>query len=163
MAKIKSLLTNNTPALNQAILGGVLLDMNYSLNELNRPKFESYRNKRDQMITSLNRCFRAEAPEWGQRVKWNVPDGGFFIKMVLPFEVEDAEVVECAGGHGVIFSPMRYFHLGEGGRNEIRLSFSNLSMSEIDTGVQRLAGYVKSKVSAIEAGKVSAVEMASNY
>lgn len=163
MAKVKAQITNNTPTLNQAILGGVLLDMNYSLNELNRSKFKSYKTKRDQMVSSLNKHFRTNDPEWAQDIKWNVPDGGFFIKMSLPFDIDDESVLECAREYGAIFCPMRYFYLDNGGRNEIRLSFSNLSMSDIETGVGNLAGYMRSRISGARALNVQGVAATTNY
>jgi DNA-binding transcriptional MocR family regulator len=40
---------------------------------------------------------------------------------------------------------MRYFYLSEGGNNEIRLTFSNLSLPEIDLGISKLAAYLKER------------------
>jgi len=36
------------------------------------------------------------------------------------------------------------FHVGDEGRNSMRLSFSHLSETELDTAVDRLAGVVRS-------------------
>ena len=150
MVKVKAQLTNNTSTVDQAILAGVLLSNNYSLSEWSKPKFESYKKKRDCMIEALNKYIRAYTEEWAQDIAWNEPDGGFFIKMTVPFEVDIENVFESAKQHNVIFCPMRYFYLNKGGENEIRLTFSNLSLLAIDQGVKKLADYIKAKVVEVE-------------
>jgi (S)-3,5-dihydroxyphenylglycine transaminase len=61
----------------------------------------------------------------------------------------------------VIFCPMRNFYLDKGGENEIRLTFSNLSLEKIEQGVKQLAAFLKSKVKgAEEAIKIDELEMA---
>jgi len=143
MAKVKAQLTNNTPTINQAILGGVLLELDCSLSKWNRPKFESYNEKRNKMIVSLHKYIGTYEQEWAHGIRWNQPDGGFFIKMSLPFEISNNDVLESAEKHQVIFCPMRYFYLKGGGEKEIRLTFSNLSLEAIELGVKRLAAYLE--------------------
>lgn len=144
MVKVKAQLTNNTSAISQAILGGVLLDLDCSLSQYSKPKFESYRRKRDQMLHSLNNYIRGN--RWAEGISWNEPDGGFFIKMKLPFRISSDDVVECARDYGVLFCPMKYFYLQNKGEDEIRLTFSNLSHENIDRGVQQLADYLRDRV-----------------
>jgi monomeric phenylalanine-4-hydroxylase len=146
MVKVKAQLTNNTPTINQAILGGVLLNLQYSLNEWNKPKFESYKQKQRVMINALDKYIGTQY--WATDITWNRPEGGFFIKMVVPFTIDNEAVVECARSYNVIFCPMRYFYLGAGGENEIRLTFSNLSVTEIEHGVKQLSEFLKSMLAA---------------
>jgi len=146
MAKVKGLITNNTPTINQAILGGVLLDQNYSLQKWSKPKNESYKAKRNRMLDSLNTYIGAFSGRWAKGIFWNEPDGGFFIKMTVPVEVTFDRVYECAKNFHVILCPMRYFYLGKGGEYELRLTFSNLSLEAIDKGVKQLAAYFKSVI-----------------
>jgi monomeric phenylalanine-4-hydroxylase len=146
-AKIKAQLTNNTSPICQAILGGVLLQHNCSLNEWSKPKFDSYRRKRDAMVNCFNVQIKPYSDSWAHGISWNEPDGGFFIKMSLPFNIDMNDVAECAGRYKVMFCPMRYFYLQGGGENEIRLTFSNLSIGQIESGVKQLADFLKSKVS----------------
>ena len=40
-------------------------------------------------------------------------------------------------------SPGRPFHVGDGGRNTLRLSFSHLTEAELEIAVERLAGVVR--------------------
>jgi (S)-3,5-dihydroxyphenylglycine transaminase len=143
MVKVKAQLTNNTPTINQAILGGVLLEMNCSLSEWSQPKFESYRRKRDLTLASLREHIGAYADGWAKGIRWTEPDGGFFIKMTLPFLVDDEAVFESASRFNVIFCPMRYFYLNGGGEYELRLTFSNLSPEEIAQGIKQLACFLK--------------------
>jgi monomeric phenylalanine-4-hydroxylase len=149
MAKVKGLLTNNTPTINQAILGGVLLGQNYSLQKWSKPKYESYKAKRNRMLDSLNTYIRAYSDSWAKDIFWNEPDGGFFIKMTVPVEVTLDRIYECAKHFNVILCPMRYFYLGKGGEFELRLTFSNLSLDAIDKGVQQLAAYFRSVITGI--------------
>lgn len=143
MVKIKAQLTNNTSTINQAILGGVLLDLNCSLSEWSKPKLESYKVKRDHMIKCLNTYVKSYEDDWARGIYWNEPEGGFFIKMILPFEIDNNSVIESASEFNVIFCPMRYFYLNSGGENEIRLTFSNLSLDEILLGIKRLALFLQ--------------------
>lgn len=154
MVKVKAQLTNNTPTINQAVLGGILLNLQYSLSEWNKPKFESYRKKQSVMINALDKYIGTQ--KWAADITWNRPEGGFFLKMTVPFNVDNEAVVESARNHNVIFCPMRYFYLGSGGENEIRLTFSNLSVAEIEQGVKQLSEFLKSMLGA--AGTVAVAE-----
>jgi len=143
--KVKAQLSNNTPTINQAILGGILLSGNYTLSELNRPKYESYKQKRDRVIAALDTYIRSEKYGWARDIDWNEPEGGFFIKMTLPFDVSPDDVIRCARDFGVLFCPMRNFYLEECGHNEIRITFSNLGFDEIDRGIRQLSLFLKDK------------------
>lgn len=143
--KVKAQLSNNTPTINQAILGGILLSANYTLSELNRPKYESYKKKKDRVIAALDTYIRSEKSGWAKDIDWNDPEGGFFIKMTLPFDVSSEDVIRCARDFGVIFCPMRNFYLEECGLNEIRITFSNLGFEEIDRGIRQLSLFLKEK------------------
>lgn len=146
MVKVKAQLSNNTPTVNQAILGGILLKHNYSLHEWSKPKYESYKQKRNRMVDSLHKYIGAFKDSWAQDISWNEPDGGFFLKMSVPFVVDSASVMECAADYQVIFCPMRYFYLNGGGEKEIRLTFSNLSPERIEEGIRLFANYLRSRV-----------------
>ncbi|SKA44805.1 phenylalanine-4-hydroxylase, monomeric form [Chitinophaga eiseniae] len=150
MTKVKAQMTNNTSGITQAMLGGVLLAKNFRLSEWNRSKFESYKMKRDHMLASLDKYFNPQEHDWAAGIRWTRPEGGFFIKMSMPFEVDDQSVVDSASRFNVIFSPMRYFYLKGGGENEIRLTFSNLSRDMIEKGVKQLAQFVRWNVTGIK-------------
>jgi 2-aminoadipate transaminase len=44
---------------------------------------------------------------------------------------------------GVAYVPGPPFHVGDDGRNSMRLSFSHLTETELETAVERLAGVVR--------------------
>jgi DNA-binding transcriptional MocR family regulator len=163
MCKVKAQLTNNTSTISQAILGGVLLDLGCSLSQWSKPKFESYKHKQATMIQALNKYIGTYREGWAQDVEWNEPEGGFFIKMTVPFNIDNNSVAECARTYGVIFCPMRNFYLKEGGENEIRLTFSNLSTSDIEQGVKHLADYLRFKIQKGKASIPAALELENDY
>jgi DNA-binding transcriptional MocR family regulator len=146
MVKVKAQITNNTSTISQAILGGVLLDLDFSLSKWNERKFESYRQKRDKMVESLNHNIKLFFNEWASGIKWIEPDGGFFVKMSLPFSIAMEDVYECAEKYRVIFCPMQFFYLNSEIDNEIRLTFSNLSLQDIDEGIKRLSFFLKERI-----------------
>jgi monomeric phenylalanine-4-hydroxylase len=151
MAKVKAQLSNNTSGITQGIVGGVLLAHDYSLRELTSQKLGSYKEKQHCIQEALQRYIGAYKEGWACGISWNKPGGGFFVKLSLSFTVDIEQLNECAAGYNVLFCPMRYFYLDEGGENEIRLAFSNLSFEDIDTGIKRLAAYFKQKLNAADA------------
>ncbi|WP_428741067.1 PLP-dependent aminotransferase family protein [Tenacibaculum sp.] len=146
VSKTKGYITVNTPSIIQAMFGGMLRQHNFSLKELNKEKVLGMKEKRNHLVKCLEEVFNTKNNSWSNKVQWNHPNGGFFIRVKLPFEVGKEEVIECAEKFKVIFTPMSFFFLNEGGESELRLAFSNLSLEEIKTGVERLADYIKSKI-----------------
>lgn len=138
LAERKSFVTVNTSQLNQALVGGVLLDQGLSLAALVRAPLAHYRRNRDALIDELDKAFC----EWRGAVSWNCPQGGFFLSLTLPFEFGQREVLECAGKFQVIPMPMQFFALDGGCRNQVRLAFSNLDPRTIAAGIGRFARFV---------------------
>ncbi|MFP2905683.1 PLP-dependent aminotransferase family protein [Pyxidicoccus sp. 3LFB2] len=137
-SKIKSMLSVNTPSLSQAIIGGMLVTNEGGLLEANREAIRFYKENMDATLQALERHFpRSEA--WARGVTWNVPEGGFFLVMKLPIEADEALLEQSARHYQVIWTPMRYFYLGAGGENELRLSCSYLTPEKIEEGISRLA------------------------
>jgi (S)-3,5-dihydroxyphenylglycine transaminase len=145
LAKVKAQITNNTSGISQAIVGGAILDANYSLHDYNRGKYDNYKKKRDKIIDCLHELIGKNAFDWAAGISYNEPDGGFFIRLRLPFCVSDDDVRECAKDYGVIFCPMEYFYLNYDISNEIRLTFSNLNFQQIELGIYRLSEFLKNK------------------
>jgi monomeric phenylalanine-4-hydroxylase len=146
MSKVKAQLSNNTSTISQGILGGILIDLDYSLQLYNETKFKSYKKKNEALIAALNEHIAAYRHGWAKDIHWTEPHGGFFIKITVPFEVNESSVIESAEKFGIIFSPMRFFYLDKGGEKEIRLTFSNLSLEQITNGVKKLATYFNYKI-----------------
>jgi 2-aminoadipate transaminase len=91
-----------------------------------------YRRKRDVMAQSL-------AASLGSRLTWTTPKGGFFLWATLPDGCQDAQLLERALQHGVIFVVGSAFHVDGSGHDTIRLSFSAPSSERIQEGARRLA------------------------
>lgn len=71
---------------------------------------------------------------------WTQPDGGMFLWVTGPAELDSGELLCRAISHQVAFVPGRDFFAGDGGRNHMRLNFSNSTPERIREGIRRLAG-----------------------
>ncbi len=136
----KSFVTVNTSQVTQALVGGVLLREGHSLRRLVDAPRRFYHDNRDVLLGALERAFGTDG-----EIRWNRPDGGFFLGVTLPFEFGERETVECARDHGVIVMPMTFFSLDASRRREVRLAFSNAGAAEIEAGVARFASYLGEK------------------
>ncbi|WP_173167065.1 aminotransferase-like domain-containing protein [Phytohabitans suffuscus] len=137
LSKIKSMTTVNTSPLAQAVVGGMLVTYGCRLRALNEERIRRYRERLDALLAALSRHFAGDAG-----VGWNVPDGGFFLVVSLPFVADEAALTRSARDHGVLWTPMSYFYTGSGGERQIRLSCSYLDVDGIDEGVRRLRRFV---------------------
>jgi len=146
MAKTKGYLTVNTSSINQAILGGILIKNDFSLKGINREKVADLKRKRDLLLLFMDKYLDKTENDWSKDISWNVPKGGFFMTISVPFEVNRKEVILCAEEFNFIMTPMSFFYLASGGEHEIRIAFSNLAIENIESAVKRLAAYFKSKL-----------------
>lgn len=135
----KSFLTVNTSQLNQALIGGMLLSQQGTLRELIAPQLEHYRRNRDLLLAALEKEFAGQQ----DAVRWNRPEGGFFLTMDLPFSFGQAEVLRCAREQHVIPMPLSFFSLSGTCQDSIRLAFSNVEPSLIGEGVARLGRFIR--------------------
>jgi 2-aminoadipate transaminase len=78
------------------------------------------------------------------------PDGGMFIWMTLPDEVDSVKLLDEAIDAGVTFLPGPTFYTDGGGKNQLRLSYSQSDEDKIDEGIQRLAAVVMRHLDAAE-------------
>jgi len=137
MASAKSMITVNTSPICQAIIGGMLLQNGCSLVSLGKTKAEFYRRNLAHLVAALDRELDPAI------AKWNHPSGGFFVLVDLPVPANAELLEDCARNFGVLWTPMSQFHLDGGGRCQLRLSCSYLSLPQIDEGVRRLAGFLR--------------------
>jgi (S)-3,5-dihydroxyphenylglycine transaminase len=143
LASIKGYITVNTPSINQAIFGGILIENQYSLKQYCAPKVQAVKRKRDLLLNALDNEFSNK--EWAKGITWNRPEGGFFLAITLPFKITKSDLRDCAKNFKVIFCLMSFFHLERGGENQIRIAFSNLQEHAIDSTIHRLAEYLEQK------------------
>jgi 2-aminoadipate transaminase len=85
-------------------------------------------------------------------VSWTEPTGGFLTWLTLPEELDTLAMRPAALEAGVAYVPGPPFHLGDHGRNTLRLSFSHLTEAELETAVERLAAVVRGALAAATAG-----------
>ncbi len=97
---------------------------------------EVYRNQRNLMISSIETYFPEE-------VEFTRPEGGMFLWMTLPENISALRLFDLAGGENVAFVPGSAFYVDEGGKNTLRLNFSNSNAEEIEEGIKRLAKVTK--------------------
>ena len=142
ISKIKSFLTVNTSALTQAIVGGLIVSENYSLISYTEKSRDELKKNYDAMLESLALCFPSDEA-WCTGVRWNIPKGGFFITLELPFCISDAELYTCVREYGVIWTPMSYFYVNENPSRSIRLSFSYVTEPQIREGIKKLSLFVR--------------------
>jgi len=90
--------------------------------------------------TALSAALKRHLPDGCQ---WSEPTGGFLTWLTLPDELDVFALRPAAIEAGVAYVPGPPFHVGDEGRNSMRLSFSHLSEAELDTAVERLAGVVR--------------------
>jgi (S)-3,5-dihydroxyphenylglycine transaminase len=144
LAKIKSMVTVNTSPLSQAAVAGMLLACGGRLSELNAETSAYYANAMQSTLRQLDRCFPANQ-QAALGVRWNKPDGGFFLTMRVPFRADNAALARSAERFGVIWTPMSYFYPHGGGGRSIRLSVSYLTQEDITEGIARLARFVQAE------------------
>jgi (S)-3,5-dihydroxyphenylglycine transaminase len=144
LAKIKSMVTVNTSALSQAVIAGMLLACQGRISELNTETAAYYAHAMRSTLRQLERSFPADR-RTALGVRWNRPDGGFFLTMRVPFLADNAALARSAEQFGVIWTPMSYFYPYGGGDYCIRLSVSYLSQTDITEGITRLARFTESE------------------
>jgi 2-aminoadipate transaminase len=101
-----------------------------------------YQAKRDVMVEALREQF-------GGKVTWPAPRGGFFLWATLPEGIDADAMIERSVQHGVIYVAGAAFFVSEQGHNIIRLSFSAPSHDKIREGVKRLAAAVHEEIAAL--------------
>jgi (S)-3,5-dihydroxyphenylglycine transaminase len=144
LAKIKSMVTVNTPTLSQAAIAGMLLACEGRISEMNTRQAAYYANAMRATLRQLDRCF-PPAKRDALGVRWNEPDGGFFLTMRVPFRADNAALARSAEDFGVIWTPVSYFYPQGGGDYSLRLSVSYLSEEEITEGITRLASFIEAE------------------
>jgi DNA-binding transcriptional MocR family regulator len=96
-----------------------------------------YRRRRDAMLAALRR-------HMPQQVSWTHPEGGLFVWLRLPEDIDGACLLERSlDAAGVAFVPGAAFFYDGGGRNTLRLSYSLPREQEIDRGIARLAQLIR--------------------
>ena len=100
----------------------------------------SYQARRDRMLTALQRFM----PEG---VTWTQPEGGMFVWVTLPDELDGAELLATSlQTHRVAFVPGRAFFADGSNGNTMRLSFSQADEATIEEGIRRLGELLRNEI-----------------
>ena len=98
---------------------------------------DHYRRKRDAMLAAL-------ATEMPAGVTWSKPDGGLFVWVTLPDDMDaTALLTRAVEEQNMAYVPGHAFFADGTGRNTLRLSFSLPSEAEIAAGIGRLAALLR--------------------
>jgi len=135
LAKIKSMVTLNTSAIAQAVVGGKLLRHGLSMTTANQRETAVYLGNLQHLLDGLSQRFPAGA------ITWDRPSGGFFVVVTLPFAADDKLVELSAREYRVLWTPMSHFYSGGEGLHQIRLACSQLTPELIETGLDRFAAF----------------------
>jgi DNA-binding transcriptional MocR family regulator len=73
--------------------------------------------------------------------RFTEPDGGYFLWVELPADIDVDLLLPAAAGRGVALVKGSDFLL-EGGRHALRLAYSAVTADRIDEGVRRLAAAI---------------------
>jgi 2-aminoadipate transaminase len=98
-----------------------------------------YGERCDTMIRAIEEHFPAQA-------KWTKPEGGLFLWVELPENVNGTKLLEVALRERVAFVPGAPFFTVEGRENFIRLNFSNSNPEKIVEGISRLGKVIGQQI-----------------
>lgn len=90
-----------------------------------------YAERRDAMLSAL--------AEHLPKLSWTEPDGGFYVWLTLPEQVDAKSMLPRAVKQLVAYTPGTAFYADGNGRNNIRLSFCYPTPDFIREGIRRLS------------------------
>ena len=97
---------------------------------------DAYRKQRDAMVAAIEENFP-------QEVRSTRPEGGMFLWVTLPERLSALELFNRAVEEKVAFVPGTPFFVDGGGKNNMRLNFSNSDEDKINEGIKRLGKIMK--------------------
>jgi 2-aminoadipate transaminase len=100
---------------------------------------QHYKRKRDFMLAQL-------ADNFPEQVRWNRPDGGFFIFVHLPQTLDASSLLAEAIEHNVAFVAGEPFFIDGSGAHTFRLSYSQSSETEIEAAVTELGRLIRKRL-----------------
>ncbi len=98
-----------------------------------------YKSRRDAMHEAI-------LSEFPEGTRFTHPEGGLFTWVELKGDIDTRELLAESLGSHVAFVPGDSFFPNGGGRNTMRLNFSNMSEEKISEGIKILAGLIKKHV-----------------
>jgi 2-aminoadipate transaminase len=132
LVRLKQAADLHTSTLSQRIAADVLADHDFVAAHVRRIA-SIYRERCDALAGAV-----------ADLVDVVVPDGGMFLwGRVRGDAIDTEELLPRAVELGVAFVPGAAFHVGDGGHDSLRLSFSTLTPAELAVGAARLAAAIR--------------------
>jgi 2-aminoadipate transaminase len=97
---------------------------------------ETYRERSQAMIEAIDEYFP-------KGVYFSRPQGGLFLWVALPPEIDTLVMLPEAIEHQVAYVPGYPFHVTDSGRNTMRLSFASVKPEIIREGIRRLGAIIQ--------------------
>ncbi|MEG1682420.1 MAG: PLP-dependent aminotransferase family protein [Oscillospiraceae bacterium] len=96
----------------------------------------AYKHRCDLMLETIEKTFPAS-------VKYTRPEGGMFVWLELPADLDADGLLDEAIDAGVAYIPGEFFYANEGCKNTVRLNFTMVDDKQIVDGITILAGVLK--------------------
>jgi 2-aminoadipate transaminase len=97
-----------------------------------------YKERRDAMLLALH--------DYLPDLTWTVPNGGFYIWLRLPNNIDSKSMLPRAVKELVAYTPGTAFYADGGGRNHMRLAFCYPSPEFIREGIKRLSTVINGEL-----------------
>jgi 2-aminoadipate transaminase len=123
-----------TNTFTQSVLGRYCAEGN--LDENVAELCSAYEERCDHMLKCLDDYMPAAA-------QWTEPNGGFFVWVELPAGIDTRELLPIAAEEGVTYLPGGMFFPDDRGKNCLRLSFSHVSFTDMEHGIETLAQVIR--------------------
>ena len=94
-----------------------------------------YRRRRDLMVSLLEKYM----PEG---VSWTYPEGGLFLWLTLPEDIDTVALYDRALTAGVAYVAGSFFYTDGSHRNTLRLNFSFIEEAKMEPGIRLLASLI---------------------
>ncbi len=111
----------------------------YDLDEDIKKIRTVYKNRRDAMHNAISVEFPAGT-------RFTHPEGGLFTWVELDGRIDTRELLAECLEHNVAFVPGDSFFPNGGGRNTMRLNYSNMAEDKITEGIKLIAGIIRKKL-----------------
>jgi DNA-binding transcriptional MocR family regulator len=112
-----------------------------------------YRERKETMISALN--------EYLPELSWTNPNGGFYVWLTLPSNLDSKAMLPRAVTELVAYTPGTAFYADGNGRQNIRLSFCYPTPERIRVGIRRLAAVINGELDLLDTfagtGSLSAI------
>jgi 2-aminoadipate transaminase len=129
----------HTPSFNQRMVAEVLKD---GFLDHHVPTIRAlYKSQRDAMLVALEKNLA------GTGVQWNSPDGGMFLWVKLPADMDAVALLPKAVERNVAFVPGAAFYSDAAQSNTLRLSFVTATVEQINEGIAALSQVIKTNLS----------------